>query len=446
MTYPPAFGEPEHIADLLSSMLVIRGVVCAVAFTVALLSILVGLLSRSLKLTFLYGLLCVCFVGYVSYPLTRTFFSAFQPFYVIENVSFCAVLLLSMWIQFRTTNPHDKLSRYVLSFGVLCCAVAAALPALVSLGNLTIMYGYSQLISAYEWIAAGYITFTAVRAIIKNKHSGMALLGGVLVLDCALVMDRLLPLFEPIRTGWFIETASFALVLSVGVVIGQEVAAKYRENAVLAERADSMERIVEMQHGYFAVLRQEMDETRTVRHDLRHHFMIIEGFLNSKQYDELSVYVTDCNGAVNSDEPKQYSDNNIINILAHHYSVLCEQNRIFFDVRQELVLPVRISDADLCGLLSNLLENAVEACLRIKTGRRTIRQGFMNMGDDLVIRVENTTDGSIKQLGDTFQSSKGEDRIGYGLASVRAIAKRYNGIATFTWDREKRLFTSVVVL
>jgi len=332
-------------------------------------------------------------------------------------------------------------------FGILCCSASLALPLIVSFGNTVVLYGYSRLISAYQWIAAAYITFMTARAFIRKAVPGLVLLCGTLVFDCALVMDRLFPLFEPIYTGWFIEIASFALVLTLGAVIGLEVAAKYRENAILSERASSMERLTEMQKGYFNVLRKEMDETKSIRHDLHHHFMVIESFLNNKQYDDLTAYITNYNGLIRTnDEPEIYTDNNVINILIHHYQMLSEQNRILFDARCELTEPIRISDADLCGILSNLLENAVEACLRIKTGRRIIHLGFLNMGDDLVIRVENTTDGSLKQSGKTFLSSKGEERIGYGITSVIAVAKRNGGVASFTWNKEARLFAAVVVL
>jgi len=79
-------------------------------------------------------------------------------------------------------------------------------------------------------------------------------------------------------------------------------------------------------------------------------------------------------------------------------------------------------------------------------GRRAIRLGFMNLGGDLIIRLENSTDGKVKQNNDAFLSSKGEGRAGYGLMSVRSVTSRYEGSVTFTWDRENRLFTSVVIL
>ena len=444
MTYPPAFGAPDKVSSLLSARLVIRSLVCAAAVTIALLSLFVGLLSRGGKMNMLYGLLCLCFVGYVSYPILQTFATGLYPLYIIENFSFCAMLLLAMLLQ-AAYGQRDRWGRYFIWFGALCCAITVIMPMLAPLSNLALLYGYSFLISLYEIIAAGFITFTAIRAIVKKTAPGLALLGGVLIFDCALIMDRLLPLHEPILTGWFIEAASFALVIAIGVIIAQETALKFRENIVLSERANSMERLSEMQRGYFAVLRQEMDETRAMRHDMRHHFMAINGFLKSRKYDDLADYIEKCSSAAFADQQELYSDNNIINILAHHYSVLCKQNRISFDFRCQLDGPAGIADSDLCGLLSNLLENAVEACLRIETGRRFIRLGIIDMGD-LVVRVENSTDENLKQSAGAFLSSKGRDRQGYGLASIRATAKRYNGAATFSWDSEERTFTSIIRL
>ncbi|MDR0490109.1 MAG: GHKL domain-containing protein [Oscillospiraceae bacterium] len=445
MTYPAAFGSPSGVLRLLNTRLIVRSAVCAVALGVALLSVLIGLLGKSGKLSILYALLCMCFVGYVSYPILKTFAGAFQPFYAIENTSFCAVLLLAMRIQYMICGQKDKWSRYFQYFGVLCCATAAILPFAAFLHSVPVMYEYSRLISAYEYVAAGYITFMAIRAFIKNTVPGLTLLGGILIFDCALVMDRLLPLHEPIRTGWFTEIASFELVIAIGAVIGQEVAAKYRESAILIERANSMERLADMQKGYFAVLRQEMEETKAARHDVHHHFTVMKGFLQNKQFDKLADYIAEYRIPEYTSEPEAYSDNNVINILIHHYNMLCEQNHISLNVRCALTDPIRVSDTDMCGMLSNLLENAVEACLRIKTGWRAIRLGIMTVGD-FIINVENSTNDSVKQSGDTFLSSKGENRSGYGLASVLAIANRYGGRATFTWDREKRLFSSIVVL
>jgi len=108
---------------------------------------------------------------------------------------------------------------------------------------------------------------------------------------------------------------------------------------------------------------------------------------------------------------------------------------------------VNMSDPDLCCLFSNLMENAVEACLRIKTGQRNIRVAVVRPAQDsLTICVWNSTDGEVQADGDTFLSSKTEGRKGYGLLSIKSIAEKYDGTARFSWDKAKRVFESSVTL
>ena len=453
MVYPPAFGLPEAVNELLNARLFFRSVLCAVALTVGLLSMLIGFLSRKNMLAVLYGFLCVFFVGYTCYPITRTFFTGFYPQYAIENFSFCAMLAVIMLLARQVCGLKNKRSRIFILFGFFMCAAAAVSPFLWQTGNLRIMMIYSNLISVYEWITAAFITITAIRAIAKNAVRAKILFYGILILDIALIMDRLLPLYEPIITGWFIELASFALILSLGIVVGQEVAARFRETAVLTERAGSMERLYQSQQTYFTVLKQEMQESKKIRHDMRHHFMMINGFIQNSQYDKLSDYISEYQSVSKNIEMSEYCPIDVINILSHHYGVLAKKNNINFDIRSDLSgiegeqSYVNISDTDLCCLYSNLMENALEACMRIKTGERNIRVAIVRTGtNSLTINVQNNTDDNIQANGDSFLSSKTAGRIGYGLLSIRSVAEKYNGVAAFRWDKSEKIFESSVTV
>jgi hypothetical protein len=281
-------------------------------------------------------------------------------------------------------------------------------------------------------------------------------------------MDRVLPLHEPIVTGWFIELASFALVLFVGVVIAQEVAEYYKGAAILTERAGSMERLYVTQQAYFEAMKQDMEDTKKLRHDIRHHFTVIDGYVRSRQYEALSAYVSEYQTSFTAfveHEPFNYCPINVINVLAFHYDMLSAQNNIHFDLRHDIhydlchdisfdphhnISPddsnkciASIPDTDLCSLFSNLMENAVEACRRIETGERYIRVAVVSVDKGhLMIRVQNSTDENPRQDGETFLSSKAVDRKGYGLSSITSIAKKYGGSASFHWDKTERVFES----
>ena len=451
MVYPPAFGEVDAVSDLLSARLVFRSLLCAVALTVGLLSVMVGLLSRRTSLTAMFGLLCLFFVGYVSYPITRTLVNGGRLLYVVESISFCAMLSLTMLIAVEVSGLPKKWGLPFVSVGGLMCVAAVLLHLLLPFGNLNLILAYSWLISAYEWMAAVFILMAIWFAIRKEVAHITPLLYGVVIFVCALLADRMLPLYEPIYTGWFIELASFALVLCIGTVAGQEVATRYREGAIMAERAGSMERLYQSQISHFDMLKKEMEQTKAMRHDLRHHLLLMEEYISNNQYDKLGKYMKEYRSASVVGELQEYSPIDVINTLTHHYHGLAQQSGIRLDVRCDLKAAkdpcyTEMSDADLCCLYANLMENAVEACRRMQEGDKFIRVAvFRTASNTLYIRVWNSAE-EVQARGGRFLSSKVGAPSGYGLLSVEAICKKYGGKAEFHWLSEKKEFESKVMV
>ena len=268
---------------------------------------------------------------------------------------------------------------------------------------------------------------------------------GFVIFDTALVMDRVLPLFEPIVTGWFIELASFALMLCVGVAVSRELAAGYRESAVLRERQSNIERLAEMQRENHELLMKQAEETKTIRHDLRHHFMMIEGLLENHEYDRLGAYLNEMRPSAHDSEPLSIVRNVVVDVIVRNYERMARRDGIEFNARLEVGQEIAVSDADLAAILSNLLENAIESCKRQAEGTRFISLGMTQTGTTLMIRMENSAAG-IKKQGADFLSSKAEGRKGYGLKSAAAIAGRCGGGAEYTWDEKAGVFISTVML
>ncbi len=450
MVYPPAFGNPDAVVSLLNTRLVLRCLLCFVVLAVGLLSLLIGL-SRGGGVRLpsrLFGLLCLLFIGYAGYPIWKTLTAGFYPMYAVENLCFCGMLLVVILLQRALFPPGDgrrDIGLYAAMLGGAVCVSALALHLTLPLGNLALMRAYSIMISAYEWMVAGYITLTSIVALILRKDSASPLLYGILIFDAALIMDRVLPMYEPMVGGWFIELSSFALVVCVGVMIGREAAAQYHLNAILEERAITAERMGEMRESYYAIIQKQASEARAARHDLRHHLTVIGGFVSNKQYRELAAYAAEYGNPTEHAGKERYCDNATVNVLAHYYSHLAQKHDISLTLRLDIPKAVPIADTDLSGVLSNLLDNAVDACLRTHAQRRYISLSAALKAAALHIHMENSADTAIKPSAGGL-SSKGASRRGYGLSSVRIAANKYNGEAAFSYDRQKQVYTSTVML
>lgn len=188
----------------------------------------------------------------------------------------------------------------------------------------------------------------------------------------------------------------------------------------------------------FEALRERIEETRRMRHDLRHHIHMVSYYLEEKQYDKLQEYINTYRDAIPDGERIRFCENRIINNILFYFASQAKEHQIDFSVR--LVIPdnLHVSDHEIAVLLGNLLENALEACIEQRhSDRRIIIKG---KGDEhsLLFTIDNTCENGIKK------NKKGEllttksHGNGIGVNSAKKIVERYNGF--FSADKKGDMF------
>ena len=191
-------------------------------------------------------------------------------------------------------------------------------------------------------------------------------------------------------------------------------------------------RQLEMQRRQYARMIENDERNKAVRHDMRHHLAVLSGLADSRNIIEVRSYLANLLGVLDSLTGTRYCENITINAVASHYIDMAKESDYGIKVDSRLVIPENtgnVSTMDLCVVLGNLLENAIEACLRITEGR-FIRANSNIQGNMLFITVDNSFSGEIKKDGDTFMSAKRKDE-GVGISSIKAISQKYDGDAHF---------------
>jgi sensor histidine kinase regulating citrate/malate metabolism len=174
--------------------------------------------------------------------------------------------------------------------------------------------------------------------------------------------------------------------------------------------------------------------------------VVLEGFLQDGEYDRLAQYVREFESSIAELQTVVFSRNPVVNVLLRHFAGLAEREGALLTTQLDVAPEIPIPDADLAALLSNLLENALEACHRQESGSRFIELSIGQKPSMLSIHMKNSTDGKLIQRGGEFISSKARGRKGYGLESIRAVADRYGGDAQFLYDEDEKIFSSTVLL
>lgn len=230
--------------------------------------------------------------------------------------------------------------------------------------------------------------------------------------------------FSLIPPLWLMLTFSTYIILL-------EMVIDVSQNAQLQENLHLSETQIAAQQKQMELLQHNIQETSQFRHDMRHHFLAIEGFINDLDTEGLRAYIRQSMLLFPAQSVRFYCDSVAVNALLCYYDEKAETEGIPLSLDISLNYTPPLSDTELCIILGNLVENAIEACQRMKSQERFITVKLsMASSSILVIQVINSYEGIIRQASDgTFLSSKVRDRKGIGLASVLSTTDKYNGIA-----------------
>ena len=186
---------------------------------------------------------------------------------------------------------------------------------------------------------------------------------------------------------------------------------------------------LQMQTAQYETLRAAIGETRRARHDLRHHFATLSALADRGAWEELRRYLAEAAANVSGDE-LGLCENPAVDGVAGHYAALARQAGVSFTCRLNLPRVLPVPEMDVCVVLSNLLENALEAGRRAE-GPRFIRLKGALHGEKLVLlTVENAYSGQLLERDGVLQSTKRRGE-GVGLQSVAHIAEKGGGYCRF---------------
>ena len=430
MVYPPAFGYLQEILNLQNSRLMTHMAVVMMAVMGAVLSLYFGLRAGQRK-GILACMLCLCLAGITCYPLIHTFFeTAYLPWYPVEIGCFYVLLLLAVMLQ----NSLCGICGRVAVLTVLPCAAGAVVAVCYAAGaaflNAGALYGFSKLTAVLKYYAAGYLIGASVYAVIKQKRYSPVLLFASLVFAMALLFDRILPLYEPMIGGWFVEIGGAVLIVALVCVLWAELVDAYRFRLSFALEHVQMERRMEMQKEHNRQISEQVEKARMASHDLRHHMRVLREFADQDAWDSVRSYLESYEPHILQTEVETFTSHAAADAVLCYYARAARQAGADYDVVMKLPNDLELPDDALCMLLGNLLENAVEAVIRQQEGRKFIYLRGELTQDKLRLVVDNSFDGAVREEGGLFYSQK-RPGLGMGIRSVRALVKHCGGLASF---------------
>lgn len=177
-------------------------------------------------------------------------------------------------------------------------------------------------------------------------------------------------------------------------------------------------------------LNETYSKLQVLRHDMQNNIFCVLALLEQQAYDEAQNYLTELSGEINNTQSFMKTNNKAIDcILSLKIQSAKEQNIDFTcDIEQNIKTK---NDIDICILLANLLDNAIESCQKICTDKKSIHLEI-KCDNFISILVKNSIENSVLENNPTLNSSKKDSVLhGFGTLSVKSIVKKYNGYLNY---------------
>ena len=188
----------------------------------------------------------------------------------------------------------------------------------------------------------------------------------------------------------------------------------------------------------YRALEEKLRETARLRHGFAHQVAALDAMVAARDWEGMERWVSA--RRAQRGEPARWSEHIAVNAILQDAASRAQAAGIAFQATAAVPGELFVSDEDLCALLMNLLDNALEGAARTPAGREKAVWFRMRLsGNFLPIFCENTFDGRVEtdETGELITTKADRTAHGFGVEQIRAVAKKYESILDVSWTQER---------
>ncbi|MDE7423846.1 MAG: ATP-binding protein [Lachnospiraceae bacterium] len=250
-----------------------------------------------------------------------------------------------------------------------------------------------------------------------------------------------------------VETSEQTMLLFIGAfaMIGMNIVVFYLINDIVERETRLYEnRIFQLQAKRqvekYELISENFDKQKKRTHEYKNQIECVESLLEKKEYVKLEEYVKGICGRLDKELDAIDTNNVIVNAILNTKYQEAEANGIVFVLRVNDLSKLRIADEDIVTILSNLMNNAIEACKKCDSSRRILKLKFVNEDGMIKIGVRNTFNNPILYENGEIKSTKmlQAEEHGVGIRNIIEVIEKYDGSYVIKDDNQEFYFSIII--
>lgn len=223
------------------------------------------------------------------------------------------------------------------------------------------------------------------------------------------------------------------LILIIISLLFNCITKSYYKNA-----SSLLEKQINMQLDYYEKLEKKNKELREFRHDYKNHMLCLQALINSNELEEASQYIQKLTNRSYYETSEYFTGNKIADAILTDKSAAAKNIGAEINFQGEIF--DGISASDICVILSNALDNAIEACGQISISGKSINVSCIFSRNVQIISISNPVISDTKIRNGFIETTKQDKSShGFGLYNIKKTVDKYNG--DFNIKCENGIFT-----
>lgn len=230
------------------------------------------------------------------------------------------------------------------------------------------------------------------------------------------------------QSGYWVRQIP-ATVIFASYILLVRVFRSTREKQQLENEGSIMRLQLEAAKLYLSELKGTQEQATIYRHDMRHHINLLSGYAAEGSLGKIKDYLAAAEEKIDVITPMRYCDNETVNLILNAFDTRAEKAGVVLAVDAKLPEVIGVSDAELCTLLSNALENAIAAARLLEEPKlRRVYVRILVNGERLVLSTENAYVGEIEMDGELPKPKRDKAGHGLGMKSMTMLVERRGGL------------------
>lgn len=180
----------------------------------------------------------------------------------------------------------------------------------------------------------------------------------------------------------------------------------------------------------YLTIKNKMIKSAAIRHEAKHRLIALNSLYKKGDYEALGKMLEEMKQQTISFAQTQFTENFTVNAILQDASHRAAQADIRFEASAAISASLTLTEQDLCDLLMNMLDNAIEAAAACEPSNRFIRFHIEEKNEFIAIKCENSYTGALRQdiSGKFITTKKDAETHGFGLKIMTSIAQKHSSI------------------